>query len=303
MSKTIISIVGPTGIGKTDLSLKLADHFQTEIISADSRQFFREIPIGTAAPTFDELNRIKHHFIHHKSILEPYSVGDYEKEVLDCISKLHSIHDVIIVVGGSGLYVDAIIKGLDKFPVVDPVIRKTLNSLLKSEGIESLQKELQFLDPISYDKIDLNNPHRVIRALEICRGTGQPFSSFLNQKKQTRDFDTISIGLTAPRELVYDRINRRVDQMMKNGLLEEVTSVYRYKNLNALNTVGYKELFSYLEGQCSLEEAISEIKKNSRRFAKRQYTWFKKQSNTKWFDHECNSKAIINYLESVLRMS
>lgn len=303
MSKTIISIVGPTGIGKTALSLKLAEHFQTEIISADSRQFFREIPIGTAAPTFEELNRIKHHFIHHKSILEPYNVGDYEKEVLDCISKLHSRHDVIIVVGGSGLYINAIVKGLDKFPTVDPEIRKTLNSIFKSEGIGGLQKELQLLDPISYDHIDLNNPHRVIRALEICRGTGQPFSRFLNQKKQNRSFDTISIGLTAPRELVYDRINRRVDQMMTNGLLEEVVSVYRYKNLNALNTVGYKELFNYLDGQCSLEEAISEIKKNSRRFAKRQYTWFNKQSDIKWFNHEDDNNIIVNYLESALRIS
>ena len=300
MHKKIITIVGPTGIGKTDLSLKLAKHFKTNIISADSRQFFKEIPIGTAAPTSEELQQVNHHFIHHKSILNPYNVGDYEKEAIARITQLHGEHDILIVVGGSGLYVDAITKGLDSFPEVDPDIRKTLNNLLISEGLERLQKELKDADPLSYDRLDLNNHHRVIRALEIYRGTGQPFSSFLNHQRQDRPFDVISVGLTAERQVIYDRINQRVDLMMDKGLLEEVRSVYKHKGVNALNTVGYKELFQFLEGTYDLDFAISEIKKNSRRFAKRQLTWFKKQPNTQWFDYSVNFNEVVHYLDSVL---
>lgn len=303
MIKTIITIIGPTGIGKTNLSLKLAEHFQTEIISADSRQFYKEIPIGTAAPTPEELNKIKHHFIHHKSIFDSYNVGDFEAEVLNRISNLHSTHNVLIVVGGSGLYIDAITKGLDTFPEIDKNIRKKLNNTFKSEGLLSLQEELKSVDPISYKNIDLNNPHRVIRALEIFRGTGNPYSSFLNKKKSIRNFNTIAIGLTAKRDVVYHLINERVNLMMKKGLLEEVKSVYPYKDMNALNTVGYKELFQHLDGIMSLEDAVSEIKKNSRRFAKRQFTWFNKQPNIKWFNYEENFESIVAFLEAKLRFS
>ena len=300
MNNTLISIVGPTGIGKTALSLEIAKHFQTEIISADSRQFFKEIPIGTAAPTTKELQTIKHHFIHNKSITESYSVGDFEKEAIDCITSIHKRKPIVVMVGGSGLYVNAVLNGLDEFPKVDPKIREKLNNELSNNGIDKLQEELKILDLKSYNSIDLNNSHRLIRALEICIGTGQPFSSFLNKNKVKRDFKTIKIGLTAERSVIYDRINKRVDLMLQQGLLEEVKSVFEYKDLNALNTVGHKEIFQYLEGNCSLEFAIGEIKKNTRRFAKRQQTWFKKQEHTKWFDFNEPYSKIIEYIETEL---
>ncbi len=300
MSNTLISIVGPTGIGKTALSLEIAKHFQTEIISADSRQFFKEIPIGTAAPTPEELQTIKHHFIHHKSITEAYSVGDFEKEAIDCITSIHKKHPTVVMVGGSGLYVNAVLNGLDEFPKVDPKIREKLNNELSNNGLGKLREELKILDLKSYNSIDLNNSHRVIRALEICKGTGQAFSSFLNKNKVKRDFKTINIGLSAERSVIYDRINKRVDLMLQQGLLEEVKSVFEFKDLNALNTVGYKELFQYLENNCSLEFAVGEIKKNTRRFAKRQRTWFKKQEHTKWFDFNETYPKIIEYIEAEL---
>lgn len=300
MSNTLISIVGPTGIGKTALSLKIAKYFQTEIISADSRQFFKEIPIGTAAPTPEELQTIKHHFIHHKSITEAYSVGDFEKEAIDCITSIHKKHPTVVMVGGSGLYVNAVLNGLDEFPKVDPKIREKLNNELSNNGLGKLQEELKILDLKSYNSIDLNNSHRVIRALEICKGTGQTYSSFLNKNKIKRNFKTINIGLSAERSVIYDRINKRVDLMLQQGLLEEVKSVSEYKDLNALNTVGYKELFQYLENNCSLEFAVGEIKKNTRRFAKRQQTWFKKQVHTKWFDFNETYPKIIEYIEAEL---
>jgi len=300
MNNTLISIVGPTGIGKTALSLEIAKHFQTEIISADSRQFFKEIPIGTAAPTPEELQTIKHHFIHNKSITESYSVGDFEKEAINCITSIHKKKPIVVMVGGSGLYVNAVLNGLDEFPEIDPKIREKLNVELSNNGIEKLQEELKVLDLKSYNSIDLNNSHRVIRALEICKGTGQPFSSFLNKNKVKRDFKTINIGLTAERSFIYDRINKRVDLMLQQGLLEEVKSVFEYKDLNALNTVGYKEIFQYLEGNCSLEFAVDEIKKNTRRFAKRQLTWFKKQEHTKWFDFNEPYSKIIEYIATEL---
>ena len=298
MNKFIISIVGPTGIGKTDLSLKLAAHFQTEIISADSRQFFKEIPIGTAAPNNEELALIPHHFIHNKSITENYSVGHYEKEVLDCIEKLHQKHDVLILIGGSGLYVKSVLEGLDDFPEVDSKIREQLNLELKTEGILALQKELKAKDPETYEKIDLENSHRIIRVLEICRGAGKPYSQFINKDKVKRGFTPISIGLDAARDIVYERINKRVDQMLKNGLLKEAQTVYKYKGLNALNTVGYKELFEYFADNWTLDFAVEEIKKNSRRFAKRQLTWFKKNKNTQWHDYQTPFEIILNQIQT-----
>ena len=301
MDKYLISIVGPTGIGKTSLSLKLASYFEADIISADSRQFYKEIPIGTAAPTATELNVAKHHFIHHKSIKDSYSVGTFEKDANAQIEQSHLLNQVVIMVGGSGLYVDAVIKGFDNFPDVNPEIRTELNQELETHGIEALQKELKELDPESYDSIALKNPHRLIRALEICRGTKLPYSSFLNKKKTKKSFKTISIGIKAERSLIYERINYRVDQMIESGLLEEVKAVFEHRNLNALNTVGYKELFHYFEGEWTLDFAISEIKKNSRRFAKRQLTWFQKNKKTKWFDYDTNPEIIKNYLNQELK--
>ena len=300
MDKYIISIVGPTGIGKTSLSIKLATYFKTEIISADSRQFYKEIPIGTAAPSNEEQKAITHHFINKQSILDKYSVGDFEREAIECISTIHKHNPIVVLVGGSGLYVQAVLEGLDDFPEVNANIRTQLNTEFKTNGIQGLQKELKSLDPIAYETIALDNPHRVIRALEICRATGKAYSSFLNKEKKKRNFKTIQIGLTAERSLVYERINRRVDLMIEQGLVDEVKSVLEYKQLNALNTVGYKEVFRYLEGHCSLEFAIEEIKKNSRRFAKRQVTWFKRQEETKWYDHSTPKEEILAYINKML---
>lgn len=297
-NKYLISIVGPTAIGKTALSIKLANHFNTQIISADSRQFFKEMSIGTAAPTTEELAAAKHHFIHNKSITEDYNVGAFEKEAINQIALLHKTHDVVIMVGGSGLYVDAVTNGLDYFPEVDKSIRTQLNTQLETEGLKTLQLKLKTLDEQSYNTIKIDNPQRVIRALEICIGSGQPYSSFLNKDKNKRPFKTITIGLEADRDVIYDRINKRVDIMVANGLIKEVESLLPFKNLNSLNTVGYKELFNYLDKTWTLEFAISEIKKNSRRFAKRQLTWFRRKPETLWFDYQTPLSAIITKIES-----
>jgi len=296
--KYLIAIVGPTAIGKTALSIKLAQHFNTEIISADSRQFFKEMQIGTAAPTASELQAAKHHFIHHKSIEDAYSVGAFEKEAINTLSDLFKKQEVVIMVGGSGLYVDAVINGLDEFPKVDKNIRTILNAQLEAEGLQVLQSQLKELDVDTYAKIALDNPQRVIRALEICIGTGKPYSSFLKKSSIKRNFKTITIGLTAERETIYERINKRVDIMMQHGLLDEVKSLETKSHLNALNTVGYKELFNYLNNEWTFDFAISEIKKNSRRFAKRQLTWFKRNKDTLWFDYETDIKTIITDIES-----
>ncbi|TYA71571.1 tRNA (adenosine(37)-N6)-dimethylallyltransferase MiaA [Seonamhaeicola marinus] len=300
MTKYLISIIGPTAIGKTALSIKLAQHFNTEIISADSRQFFKEMQIGTAAPTANELAGAKHHFIHHKSIHDNYSVGSFEKEAIVKLEQLFKKYDVVIMVGGSGLYVDAVTKGLDDFPSVNPNIREQLNKQLETDGLEALQNQLKELDEVSYHTIAIDNPHRIIRALEICIGTGKPYSSFLNKPKQQRDFKTISIGLTADRELIYNRINKRVDIMVEEGLLQEVEKLIPFKDLNALNTVGYKEIFNFYNGEWTLDFAISEIKKNTRRFAKRQLTWFRKSKDAMWFDYKTETTEIINAISKNL---
>ena len=252
--------------------------------------------IGTAVPTPNELDAAKHHFIQHKSIQEPYSVGTFEKEALQCLDTLFKTQNIVIMVGGSGLYVNAVIDGLDYFPKVESSIRETLNNDLETKGIAYLQNKLKTLDPISYNTISIDNPHRLIRALEICIGTGKPYASFLNKEKTKRPFTTITIGLTASRETIYQRINQRVDVMMQQGLLDEVKQLLPHKKLNALNTVGYKELFNYLEGHNTLDFAVSEIKKNTRRFAKRQLTWFKKKQDTLWFDYLTDVDIIVNAL-------
>jgi len=301
-NKFLISIVGPTAIGKTALSIKLANYFNTEIISADSRQFYKEMQIGTAAPTLDELNHAKHHFIHHKSVEDIYNVGAFEKDAIELLDKLFINHNVIIMVGGSGLYIDAITEGLDYFPEVDVLIRTSLNDELNKKGLISLQKKLKNLDIVSYNTIAIDNPHRVIRALEICIGTGQPYSSYLNKEKVNRSFRTLSIGLTAERDIIYKRINERVDLMMQEGLLDEVKNLFKFKDLNSLNTVGDKELFKYLDKDWDLDFAVSEIKKNSRRFAKRQSTWFKKNNYIRWFDYQYELKEITDYINEKIQL-
>ena len=300
-SKVLISVIGPTAIGKTSLSIKLAQHYNTEIISADSRQFYKEMHIGTAAPTKEELAEAKHHFIHHKSIHDHYNVGAFEKDAVSTLETLFKTNDIVIMVGGSGLYVDAVTKGLDDFPDIDPSIRTTLNKTLETQGLESLQAQLKSLDPVSYDTIAIRNPHRVIRALEVTLGTGKPYSSFLKNRAEERPFRAISIGLTAERSMIYDRINKRVDIMMTSGLLNEVRALKEYESLNALNTVGYKELFRYLNNEWTLDHAVSEIKKNTRRFAKRQLTWFRKTEGCHWFEYDTKLEDIINVIDEQLK--
>jgi tRNA dimethylallyltransferase len=300
-NKVLIAVVGPTAIGKTALGILLAKHLETEIISADSRQFFKEMEIGTAVPSPKELKAVQHHFIQHKSIFDPYSVGDFEKDALSLLDNLLQKKDVVVMVGGSGLYVDAVINGLDEFPEVDPKLRESLNQELQEKGLEYLQKELKLRDPDYYKKVDLDNPHRLIRALEVSITANRPYSSFLSQNKPERAFKHLYIGLDAPREVIYERINARVDQMMEAGLLEEVNRLYPNKSLNALQTVGYKELFEYLDGHCSLEVAVSEIKKNTRRFAKRQLTWLRKNDSILWIDHTTKTEQILKQLNEQLK--
>lgn len=296
----LITIVGPTAIGKTSLSIALAKHFGCDIISSDSRQFFKEMQIGTAVPNKKELAQVSHHFIHNRSIHDKYSVGQFEKDALALLDKLFIKNNIAIMVGGSGLYVDAVLKGLDYFPDISPNIRVELNQHLKNDGLTTLQAQLEYLDPETYRTIELQNPHRVIRALEVCLGTNQNYSYFKNKPKVPRNFTSIKIGLDADREIIYKRIEQRVDLMFEKGLLEEAKMLYANKDLNALQTVGYQEIFSYLDGNYSLEFAISEIKKNTRRFAKRQNTWFKKDKEIQWFDYKTEVKEIITVVKKII---
>ena len=300
-SKVLLTVVGPTAIGKTALGILLAQHYKTEIISADSRQFFEEMEIGTAVPSKEELQAAPHHFIQHKSIFDPYSVGDFEKEAISFLEELFKKHDIAVMVGGSGLYVDAVVSGLDEFPEVEPMIRENLNQRLEEEGLESLQNELKVHDPEYYKIVDLDNPHRLIRALEVSIAAKKPYSSFLDQQKPKRSFKTLYIGLDAPREVIYSRINARVDLMMEYGLLEEAKKLHARKHLNALQTVGYKELFEYLDGHCPLEHAISEIKKNTRRFAKRQLTWLRKNESILWIPYNLEPDKMIELINNRLK--
>lgn len=294
----LIVVVGPTAIGKTALSIKIANYYNSDILSADSRQFYNEMQVGTAVPEPKELEAANHHFIQNRSIFENYNVGDFEVDALNCLQTLFAEHNIQVMVGGSGLYVNAVVNGLDNFPKVDGKIRDELNARLASEGLESLQNQLKELDELSYHDIAIDNPQRLIRALEICIGTNQPYSSFKTNSKKERDFETIKIGLTADRDILYDRINRRVDVMIQNGLLEEAKTLLPHKNLNALQTVGYRELFAYFEGNTDKDFAVSEIKKNTRRFAKRQLTWFRKDEDINWFDFETPFDEISALIDS-----
>lgn len=252
--------------------------------------------IGTAVPSKQELNAVKHHFIQNRSIFDDYSVGAFERDALQRLSKLFTKYDSMIMAGGSGLYVDAVTKGLDTFPITDPEIRTRLKTKLEKDGIESLQKKLEQLDPKSYERIDLENKQRLIRALEICIGSGKPYSHFLGINKKQRPFTNIKIGISADREVVYSRINQRVDAMIESGLVDEARGLFRYRQLNALQTVGYKELFEFFEGRVNLDVAIEEIKKNTRRFAKRQGTWFRRDKDITWFDYNSDLSQIKNFI-------
>jgi tRNA dimethylallyltransferase len=303
MNKYLIAVVGATAIGKTALSIQLAKHFQAEIISCDSRQFYKEMEIGTAVPNNEELAAAQHHFIQNRSIFDNYSVGDFEKDAIAQLNELFKTTNVVIMVGGSGLYANAVIDGLDYFPEVSPTIRAELNTRVKNGELAQLQEQLKQLDVESYQTIEIENPHRLIRALEICIGTGKPYASFKNKNKQLRNFTTIKVGLTAPREIMYQRINQRVDIMMQQGLLEEAKKLAPHKNLNALQTVGYKELFQYFNGKITLDVAVEEIKKNTRRFAKRQVTWNKKDTAIHWFNFEDDTADIIKKITALLHVA
>ncbi|MES2653901.1 MAG: tRNA (adenosine(37)-N6)-dimethylallyltransferase MiaA [Bacteroidota bacterium] len=296
--KTLIVVVGPTAIGKTALAINLANFYGTEIISADSRQFFKEMNIGTAKPSKEELAAATHHFIDSHSVNTLFSTGDFELEALKLIDELFKIHDVLIMVGGSGLYIDSVCNGLDKLPEIDLNIREHLNHQFATEGISAIQEQLRTVDPEYFNKVDQSNPQRMIRGLEVFLSTGEKLSSFLTNNKKERDFNIVKIGLNADRTFVYDRINQRVDLMMEAGLLEEVKELMPYRQYNALNTVGYSELFDYLDGKTDLSSAVAMIKQNTRRFAKRQLTWFRRDENTVWFKPE-ESEKIKEYLQSL----
>jgi tRNA dimethylallyltransferase len=283
MPKTLIILLGPTGVGKTDISVGIAEHFATEIISCDSRQIYREMNIGTAVPDVATLEKIKHHFIHSHSIHDYYNASKYEIEVLERLNALFKIADIVVMTGGSMLYIDAVLKGIDDLPEVDSELRSSLIKRMDDEGIESLRAELRYLDPEYYSDVDLRNPKRILHALEICLMTGKPYSSFRTNQNKPRDFNIIKIGLNRERTILYDRINQRVDEMFSAGLVEEARTLYPYRHLNSLNTVGYRELFDYFDNKTSLEEAKERIKANSRKYARKQLTWFRKDSSIKWF--------------------
>jgi tRNA dimethylallyltransferase len=299
--KTLIVIVGPTAIGKTALAIKLAQFYRSEIISADSRQFFKEMLIGTAKPTTKELADAPHHFIDSHSIKTLFSVGDFEIHALQVMDELFKKHNVLLMVGGSGLYIDAVCKGLDELPEIDLNIRAQLNQQLANEGIEIIKKQLLELDPEYFEKVDQSNPQRMIRGLEVVLSTGKKLSSFLTASKKERPFNIIKIGLNTDRAFIYERINNRVDLMMEAGLLKEVEELLPYRQYNALNTVGYSELFDYIDGKTDLSSAVAMIKQNTRRFAKRQLTWFKRDESITWFEPN-KEKEILNYLVSKFKI-
>lgn len=302
-SKYLISVVGPTAVGKTSMSIALANEFDAAIFSADSRQFFKELSIGTAKPTIEEQKSATHHFIDHLSIQEEYNASKFEKEALISLENYYKGSSIAILCGGSGMYVDALINGFDReLPEANDEIRAELLERLKMEGIESLQNELRELDPDFYNEIDLNNSKRLLRAIEICRTSPIPYSQLRKGEKRERAFKTIKIGLNMDREQLYQRINQRVDQMILEGLLSEAKSVYAFREHNALKTVGYRELFSHFDGELSLEEAIDKIKVNSRRYAKRQLTWFKRDNEIKWFQPD-RKKEIIQYIRNRFEQS
>jgi tRNA dimethylallyltransferase len=295
LSKTLIVITGPTAVGKTDLCLDIAKYFGIPIINADSRQIYREIKIGTAAPTEDQLQQVRHYFVGTQSLTDYYSASIYEQEVISLLDTLFQTSDYALLSGGSMMYIDAVCNGIDDIPTIDDETRNTLKKRLADEGLESLCEQLRILDPEHYEMVDKKNPRRVVHALEICLMTGRTYTSFRTNEHKVRPFNIIKIGLNRNREIIYDRINHRVDNMMEQGFLEEARSVYHLRHLNALNTVGYKELFAYLDGKWALEEAVERIKGNTRRYARKQLTWFKKDPLVTWFSPD-DKQMILNHI-------
>lgn len=296
MKNILIVLLGPTGVGKSDLSVELARHFACEIISADSRQFYREMQIGTAVPTDEQLQLVRHHFIRFISVKDYYSSSLYERDVLNLLPALFGKNRFVILTGGSGMYIDAVCQGIDDIPDTDPEIRQRYSTLYEEEGIEGLRIALKRLDPGHYEKVDLKNPKRIIRALEVCETTGKPYSTFLKKEKRERNFEILKTGLLRPRQELYERINHRTDTMIADGLEEEARDLFSLRHLNALNSVGYKEFFEYFDGKISRDKAVELIKRNTRRYAKRQMTWWAKDKDIKWFEPG-NSQAIIGYIE------
>lgn len=291
--KTLIVLLGPTGVGKTEISLQMAEHFGCPIISSDSRQIFRELKIGTAAPTAEQLARVEHHFIGTHSIFDHYSAGQYEEDALKLIEQLFHEHDTLMLVGGSMMYIDAVCKGFDKIPSVKPALRQELQDLFGEKGLTWLQNELKRLDPIHYAKVDTQNAKRMLHALEVCIETGKPYSTFCTGAKKERPFNIVKIGLNRPRPELYERINLRVDKMIAEGLLKEAAPFFEHRQLNSLNTVGYKELFNYMDGTWSLDFAINMVKQDSRRYAKRQLTWFNADKEIHWANPDQGCEQIL----------
>lgn len=302
MTNTLIVILGPTGVGKSHISIQLAKHYSTDILSADSRQLFRELSIGTAVPPAEDLQLVKHHFIQTHSIHDYYNVSEYETEAIDLINKLFHAKNPLILTGGSMLYIDTICKGIDDIPTVTPEIRAEVIRWYEENGLEALQQRLLSLDPEYYHISDLNNAKRLLHAVEVCQMTGKTFTSFRTNTIRTRPFRILKVGINQQREILYEKINQRVDKMMEAGLLEEARRVYPFKELNSLNTVGYKELFSYFDGQCTLEVAVDLIKRSSRKYARKQLTWFRKDKDIHWFEPDQISE-IIAFTDKLLKMA
>lgn len=300
MKKTLVILLGPTGVGKTELCLSLAEELNTEIVSCDSRQFFKELKIGTAAPTEAQMQRVKHHLVGNLSIFDYYSCGRFEIDALKKLDELFLSKDVVLMTGGSMLYIDAICKGIDDIPNVEQNLRDSLHERYANEGIDNILSELKLLDPEYYDLVDKKNHKRIIHALEICLTSGKTFSSFRKETAKARPFDIIKIGLNLPREELYDRINKRVDIMFEEGLMEEAKKFYPHRNLNSLNTVGYKELFEYFDGNWDLDFAKNMIKQNSRRYAKKQLTWFNRDKDINWFRPD-QQEEILSFLKNRLK--
>ena len=300
MSKTLIVILGPTGVGKTDLSINIAKHFHTDISSSDSRQVYREMSIGTAVPEKEQLEAVKHHFIHTHSIHDYFSSWECEKQTIELLSELYAEKNEVLLVGGSMMYIDAVCNGIDEIPTIDPDLRQEVFARYEKEGLESMKMQLKQLDPIFYNQVDLKNAKRVIHAVEICLMTGKPYSELRTNSRKKRDFKIVKVGLNRDRAELYSRINTRVDQMIEEGLIDEAKSIFEYRHYNSLNTVGYKELFEHFEGNISLEKAIELIKRNSRRYAKRQLSWFRRDEEIEWF-HPDQETEVLQYIEDKIK--
>ena len=299
---TLIVVLGPTGVGKTNISLSLAEHFGCPIVSSDSRQFYRELKIGTAAPTEDQLKRVPHYFIASHSIFDEYNAGQFEQDAIKLLDELFQKHDVVMLVGGSMMYIDAVCNGMDDIPSVDLETRAFWQNEFAEKGLEYIQKELKRLDPVHYEQVDSQNPKRIIHALEICSMTGKPYSELRTGQRKQRNFNILKIGLNRPRPELYERINLRVDEMMHEGLLQEAEQFYPYKHLNTLNTVGYKELYEYMDGNWTLDFAVNMIKQDSRRYAKRQLTWFNRDKEIHWFQPE-EEERILEFINNEMNVN